>query len=82
MDQPSKRPLPYDAQDDDELFDELYSVASATECTGLIPAAPVSEASVDSYSDIYDVPLASDAGPARNDLQKSKKTSRNQGPKQ
>ena len=42
-----KRPAPYDEQDDRELFDDIYTVASATECTGLIPAAPINEDAVD-----------------------------------
>ncbi len=49
------KPLPYDA-DGDAIFDEAFSVASITECTGLIPSAPASGAEADSYSDIYDVP--------------------------
>lgn len=59
-----KRPAPYDEQDDRELFDDIYTVASATECTGLIPAAPINENAVDSYSEIYDVPLAGNASSA------------------
>ena len=42
--------------DGEELFDEMYPVASSMECTGLIPAAPAAPAEVDSYSDIYDIP--------------------------
>ena len=53
------KPLPYDA-DGDAIFDEAFSVASTTECTGLIPSAPASGAEADSYSDIYDIPLADD----------------------
>lgn len=49
---------PYDNEDDRELFDNLFAVASSMECTGLIPAAPDSSAEVDSYSDIYDIPLS------------------------
>ncbi len=67
------KPQPYDNEDDRELYDELFAVASSMECTGLIPAAPVSAAETDSYSDIYDIPLSSDTGkkgkkgrPARN----------------
>lgn len=36
---PDKK-LPYNAEDGRELFDNLFAVASTTECTGLIPAAP------------------------------------------
>lgn len=33
---PDKK-LPYNAEDGRELFDNLFAVASTTECTGLIP---------------------------------------------
>ncbi len=56
----SKSSLPYDDEDDRELFENLFPVASSMECTGLIPAAPESADEVDSYSDIYDIPLADD----------------------
>lgn len=48
----------YDNEDDREVYDELFEVASSMECTGLIPAAPESNAEVDSYSEIYDIPLS------------------------
>ena len=38
----SKSSLPYDDEDDRELFENLFPVASSMECTGLIPAAPES----------------------------------------
>lgn len=66
------KPLPYDA-DGDAIFDESFSVASTTECTGLIPSAPVSGAEADSYSDIYDVPLAKTPADAVHALQSVKK---------
>lgn len=66
MDDKDKRPID---QEGDELFDELYPVASAMECTGLIPAAPASTAEVDSYSDIYDIPLAKSTKDANNHMQ-------------
>lgn len=50
-------PLPYDEFDDQELFDEDLAVASYTECTGLTPSAPLSNAQLRSYSRIYDIPL-------------------------
>ena len=65
--------MPYDAEDDRVLYDDPFDVVSTTECTGLIPAAPASAAQVDSYSDIYDVPLADDPAAARHSLQTSKK---------
>ena len=65
--------MPYDAEDGRVLYDDPYEVASTTECTGLIPAAPASPSEVDSYSDIYDVPLADDPHAARHSLQTSRK---------
>lgn len=59
MDKP-RGTRPYDAQDDDELFDESFTVMSSTECTGLIPSAPTDEAQIDSYAEIYDIPLSKD----------------------
>ena len=47
-------------------------VSSMTECTGLIPAAPVSEPEIDSYSAIYDIPLAEDEKAAQHGLQNKK----------
>ncbi len=67
-----KNVLPVD-ETGDALFDETFNVASTTECTGLIPAAPVSGAAADSYSDIYDVPLAKTPADAVHALQSVKK---------
>ena len=72
MDEPKKRPLPYDAQDGEELFNDSMSVSSMTECTGLIPAAPVSEPEIDSNTAIYDIPLSSDEEAAQHGLQNEK----------
>lgn len=73
MDPFKKKPEPYDAEDGEELFDDTMSVSSMTECTGLIPSAPVSEPEIDSYSAIYDIPLAGNAHFARHSLQKEKR---------
>lgn len=69
-----KKRLPYDGDTQRELFDNLLEVASATECTGLIPAAPESTADATSYSDIYDIPLAADASAAKRHSQPPGKT--------
>ena len=50
--------MPYDADDDLELFDNDMPVVSANECTGLIPAAPIDEQDAHSYGEIYDIPLS------------------------
>ncbi len=42
--------------DDKDTFFNSQSVASATDCTGLIPNSPGSVDEVDSYGEIYDVP--------------------------
>lgn len=48
----------YDAESDDIPFDEPFGVASATDCTGLMPFAPVQTDDITSYRDLYDVPLS------------------------
>ena len=52
------------------FFNEMFSVASSMECTGLIPAAPVTDAAADSYGDLYDIPLAKDGKETNHGLQK------------
>jgi hypothetical protein len=49
-------PWPIDDQEDDDMF----SVASSTECTGLMYASPVDQTEVDSYQEIYDSTFAKD----------------------
>lgn len=70
-------PHPYNLSDDDDLYDENFAVASTMECTGLIPAAPASVQDVDSYNEIYDIPLSKNAEAANNHLQKIKKDGKN-----
>lgn len=53
-----KRPAHPIGENGRELFDNDFSVASASECTGLIPGAPISGSEVDAYSELYDIPLA------------------------
>lgn len=48
---------PYELEDDVELFNEMMEVASATECTGLMPSIAITNEQTKSYSQIYDVPL-------------------------
>ena len=36
-----------------DSYDYLGNSASATDCTGLIPSAPQSEAELQSYEDVY-----------------------------
>lgn len=49
----NKKSCPSKAEDD---FLDFDTVASATECTGLIPTPPASEAEAESYADMYAVP--------------------------
>lgn len=58
MEDKKKTKWPYDEEDDRELFDDLYAVASSTECTGLMPTPATSEPEANSYSQIYDIPLS------------------------
>ena len=64
---------PFDADDKREPFDEQFNVASATECTGLIPTPPMAEPEVTSYSEIYDIPLADGEKPPHSRPDKVKK---------
>ena len=58
QDKNAKDPRPYNVQGIQKLDEDEFFVASATECTGMIPAAPDSAAEVESYGEIYDVPLS------------------------
>ena len=40
----------------DDILNKIDSVASATECTGLMPTPPENEAEEDSYNEIYVIP--------------------------
>lgn len=44
---------------EDKLIDS-DNVASATECTGLIPTPPISEEEAESYTEIYNIPQPKD----------------------
>ena len=50
----------YNVEFADEFTDDLFSVASATECTGLCYAPPLDDAEVESYTDVYEIPLKKD----------------------
>lgn len=43
---------------------------------GLIPSAPTTDAAADSYTDLYDIPLAKDGKQTDHGLQKVKKDRR------
>ncbi len=49
----SKYPYPPEEYDYGE-FDDTMNTGSASDCTGLIPSAAVSESEYDSYEDLYD----------------------------
>ena len=49
-----KQSNPYNYSDEIEhIFDEEFAVASSTDFTGLIPAAPHTSEEANSYDDIY-----------------------------
>ncbi len=52
----NKQLLQKDKALDEDLFYDIDLVASATECTGLIPTPPLSEEEAESYTDIYAIP--------------------------
>lgn len=64
------RPEPYSSPQEEEFPpDDRFSVASATDCTGLIPSAPASEAEVASYGEIKNLTLSKEAKDAIHRLQ-------------
>ena len=52
------RPLKNNKSSDyaDDVMNKIDSVASATECTGLMPTPPENEEEAESYNDIYVIP--------------------------
>lgn len=52
-----KAAAPVEKQDQEALFEHINAVASSTECTGLMPTPASDAAELDSYTEIYDVPL-------------------------
>ena len=52
------RPLKIKKEDSyaDDVLNKIDSVASATECTGLMPTPPETEEEAESYNEIYVVP--------------------------
>ena len=49
MDQIDKQLVRKNSKINDHLLEELDTVASATECTGLIPTPPLSESEAEAY---------------------------------
>lgn len=58
MSDPQKKGWEFPLYDEDSVSNILSAdiVASATECTGLIPSAPLNEDEMDSYANLYSVP--------------------------
>ena len=57
----STRLRPLTNQELIDSYDYLSGAASSQDCTGLIPSAPLSEAELDSYEELYPfLPPASD----------------------
>lgn len=44
----------FDFIDDDDYVS--LDISSATECTGMVPTPPLTDAEVEGYSDVYSVP--------------------------
>lgn len=64
----------YPLYDDDKFYD-MGSVASASDCTGLIPSPPVNEEEAESYAELYNIPQPTDE--INNGLQNIKKPNNN-----
>lgn len=60
---------------DDDKFYGMGSVASASDCTGLIPSPPINEGEAESYAELYNIPEPTDE--LNNGLQNIKKTKNN-----
>ncbi len=65
----------YPPYDDDKFYD-MGSVASASDCTGLIPSPPANEGEAESYAELYNIPQPTDE--LNNGLQNIKKTKNNE----
>lgn len=65
----------YPAYDDDKFYD-MGPVVSSTDCTGLIPTPPASEAEAESYAEIFNIPQSTEK--VDNGLQNIKKTKNNE----
>lgn len=63
-------PHPYGSPEDVGAIED-YTVASSTECTGLVPTPPIDMSEVDSYHEIYDIPLSDET--VESNLQDEKK---------
>lgn len=51
-------PFPNYGDEEEDLFDNELTVSSCSDCTGLIPSSPDTDADIKSYQDIYNIPLA------------------------
>ena len=71
-----KRKPGYPPYDDDKFYD-TGSIASASDCTGLIPSPPANEAEAESYAELYNIPATTDKA-INNGTQNSKKTQNNE----
>ena len=66
MDQIDKQLVRKNSKINDHLLEELDTVASATECTGLIPTPPLSESEAEAYTCLlYTSPSPRDAHESR-----------------
>lgn len=52
-DEMEKRQRELDNQRKIDSFDYLANAASSQDCTGLIPSAPMNEAELESYNEVY-----------------------------
>ncbi len=73
MDQIDKQLVRKSSKNNNRLLENLDTVASATECTGLIPTPPISDNEAESYTDIYAIPKPENS--CDNNLQQLKKRS-------
>ena len=69
--EPKNKQMAHPHEKFDDIIFDVDTVASATECTGLIPTPPISEEAADSYTELYTIPKP--VQEKNNGLQKYKK---------
>lgn len=74
MDKRNKQLVP-ETDEDDDIISSVDTVASGTECTGLIPTPPETEAEAEAYASLYTIPRPKSDPEKKKAQQESKGTS-------
>lgn len=73
----NKKSRKVDYENGHELFEDSFQVASMSDCTGLIPTIPETDIEINSYSQIYDIPLPNHKNDRRNTMNDQNKNNQN-----